>query len=243
MTAALPVLLLAAVVALWVPGAVVAGERVRRVAAGARPTTGSGDAAAGGAARRWVLAGAAGFAAGLLVGGGAGACAAVVVTGAGERLLRAAAPDRDAEERVALLRELPVACELLAACLGSGLPLAGALAAVAGAVPGPLGRRLQGVAALHRMGAPPRRAWAGQPAELGGLARVLVRAGESGAAAVPALHALAGETRSAARAQAQAAVQRAGVLVLAPLGLCFLPAFVCLGVVPLVLGLAGDVFG
>ncbi|NBP84010.1 MAG: type II secretion system F family protein, partial [Mycobacteriaceae bacterium] len=27
-----------------------------------------------------------------------------------------------------------------------------------------------------------------------------------------------------------------------PLGLCFLPAFVCLGVVPVVAGLAGDVF-
>jgi hypothetical protein len=31
--------------------------------------------------------------------------------------------------------------------------------------------------------------------------------------------------------------------VLAPLGACFLPAFVCLGVVPMVLGIAGDVFG
>ncbi|SEK44144.1 Type II secretion system (T2SS), protein F [Blastococcus sp. DSM 46786] len=243
MTAALPVLLLAAAVALWPPGAAVAGERVRRVAAGAARAAAPGDAPAAGARRRWLLAGAAGLAAGLLVGGAAGACAAVVVTAAGERALRAAAPDRDAEERAVLLRELPVACELLAACLGAGLPLAGALAAVAGAVPGPLGRRLHGVAALHRMGAAPRRAWADQPAELGGLARVLVRAGESGAAAVPALHALAGEARSAARAQAQAAVQRAGVWVLAPLGLCFLPAFVCLGVVPLVLGIAGDVFG
>jgi len=31
--------------------------------------------------------------------------------------------------------------------------------------------------------------------------------------------------------------------VLAPLGACFLPAFVCLGVVPLVLGLATGVLG
>jgi hypothetical protein len=38
-------------------------------------------------------------------------------------------------------------------------------------------------------------------------------------------------------------VRRAGVWVLAPLGLCFLPAFLCLGVVPLVLGIAADVFG
>ena len=42
---------------------------------------------------------------------------------------------------------------------------------------------------------------------------------------------------------ATAAAERAGVLIAGPLGLCFLPAFVCLGVVPVVAGLAGDVFG
>ena len=36
--------------------------------------------------------------------------------------------------------------------------------------------------------------------------------------------------------------QRAGIGVLAPLGLCFLPAFVCIGVVPIIVGLAGDIF-
>ncbi len=36
---------------------------------------------------------------------------------------------------------------------------------------------------------------------------------------------------------------RAGVLIAGPLGLCFLPAFVLLGVVPVVAGLAGEVFG
>jgi hypothetical protein len=41
----------------------------------------------------------------------------------------------------------------------------------------------------------------------------------------------------------EADVRRAGVWVLAPLGLCFLPAFVCLGVVPLVLGIAEGVLG
>ncbi|WP_456599051.1 type II secretion system F family protein [Blastococcus sp. SYSU DS0616] len=242
MTGALPVLLLAVAAAVWVPGSAVVGERVRRVTGPGPPPAVAGDAAAG-ARRRWLLAGAAGVAVGLLLGGVPGACAAVVVAAAGERLLRGASPDEDAAERTALLRELPAACELLAACLTAGLPVAGALAAVAGAVPDPLGRRLRGAAGLYRMGAEPRRAWADQPAELAGLARVLVRAGESGAAAVPALVALAEETRTAARAQAQAAVQRAGVWVLAPLGLCFLPAFVCLGVVPLVLGIAGDVFG
>jgi len=94
-----------------------------------------------------------------------------------------------------------------------------------------------------RLGAEPRRAWADVPEELAALGRVLVRAGESGATAAPALRALAADSRAAARAATEAAVRRAGVWVLAPLGACFLPAFVCLGVVPMVLGIAGDVFG
>jgi pilus assembly protein TadC len=81
------------------------------------------------------------------------------------------------------------------------------------------------------------------PGELAALGRVLVRAGESGSAVVPALQTLAGDTRAEARSRADAAVRRAGVWVLAPLGACFLPAFVCLGVAPLVLGIAADVFG
>ncbi|WP_104526329.1 type II secretion system F family protein [Blastococcus atacamensis] len=243
MSAALPVLLLAAAVAVWVPGSVVVGRRVRTLVAARSAAVARHPRASADPRRRWLLAGTAGLAAGLLVGGAGGAIAAVAVAVAGERVIRAAAPDEDAAERAALVRELPAACELMAACLTAGLPVAGALSAVAGAVPGPLGRRLHGVAGLSRMGAEPRRAWADQPAELAALARVLIRAGESGAAAVPALRALAEEMRTAARTQAQAAVQRAGVWVLAPLGLCFLPAFVCLGVVPLVLGIAGDVFG
>jgi pilus assembly protein TadC len=40
-----------------------------------------------------------------------------------------------------------------------------------------------------------------------------------------------------------AAAERAGVLIAGPLWLCFLPAFVCLGIVPVIAGLAGDIFG
>ncbi|MFE3028477.1 type II secretion system F family protein, partial [Nocardia tengchongensis] len=46
-----------------------------------------------------------------------------------------------------------------------------------------------------------------------------------------------GELEDAAAARAE----RAGVLIGGPLGLCFLPAFLCLGIVPVVLGLAGRV--
>ena len=99
------------------------------------------------------------------------------------------------------------------------------------------------VAGLYRLGAEPRRAWAEAPEPLAGLGRVLVRAGTSGAAVAPALRSLASDARAAARSETESAVRRAGVWVLAPLGLCFLPAFVCLGVAPLVLGIAAGVFG
>ena len=238
------VLLTGTALALWAPRSVVAGSRARRLAGllTPRPQPAAAPATRGSARRRWALAGAAGLAAGLLVGGTDGACAAVVTAVVGQWLLRAAEADPEAAVRTALERELPVACELLAVCLAAGLPVTAALGAVGGAVPGPLGVQLRRIAGLCRLGAEERQAWADAPASLAPLGRVLVRAGESGAAAVPALRALAEELRSSARAEGQAAVQRAGVWVLAPLGLCFLPAFVCLGVVPLVLGIAGDVF-
>jgi Flp pilus assembly protein TadB len=190
-----------------------------------------------------LLAGTAGAAAAVLVGGGLGPVLGLGVAVGGERLLRAGAPDESAGVRAAVARDLPGACDLLGVCLSAGVPVAGALAAVGRAVPAPLGPQLTGVAGLYRLGAEPRRAWSDVPPELAALGRVLVRAGESGAAVVPALQALATDSRATARAATEAAVRRAGVWVLAPLGVCFLPAFLCLGVVPLVLGIAGDVFG
>ena len=191
--------------------------------------------------RRWLVAVAAGMSIGVLVGGAVGAGLAVAVAVGGERLLRAAGADGRAAG-AALVRDLPGACDLLGVCLGAGLPVIGALTAVGEATPAPLGPELRAVAALYRMGAEPRRAWAGIPPEMARLGRVVVRAGESGSTVAPALRALAADSRSAARAATEAAVRRAGVWILAPLGFCFLPAFVCLGVLPLILGIAGDVF-
>jgi Flp pilus assembly protein TadB len=194
------------------------------------------------ARRRWLLAGAAGLAAGLLVGGGAGVVVAGFVAVGGERLLRRGGRE-GARAGPGPEADLPVACDLLAVCLEAGLPVGGALAAVAIALPGPLGQELATVAGLYRLGAAPRRAWAEVPGELAALGRVLVRAGESGSTVVPALRSLAADARAEQRSRADAAVRRAGVWVLAPLGACFLPDFLCLGVVPLVLGIAADVFG
>ena len=194
------------------------------------------------ARRRVLLPVGAALGVGLLTGGPAGLVAGGVAGVVCGQLLRRSGPDPGRALRAALLRDLPAACDLLAVCLAAGVPVSGALAAVGQSDPGPVGEELRRVAALYRLGAEPRRAWEEVPDELAGLGRAVVRAGESGAAVVPALRSLAADGRSVVRSEAEAAVRRARIWVLAPLGACFLPAFLCLGVVPLVLGIAGDVF-
>ena len=54
---------------------------------------------------------------------------------------------------------------------------------------------------------------------------------------------LAATQRTRAEDASAAAAERAGVLISGPLGLCFLPAFICLGIIPVVIGLAGNVLG
>ncbi len=49
---------------------------------------------------------------------------------------------------------------------------------------------------------------------------------------------MAAQARQASADAAETRSQRAGVLIVGPLALCFLPAFLCLGVIPVVVGLA-----
>lgn len=60
---------------------------------------------------------------------------------------------------------------------------------------------------------------------------------EHGGALAETMERLADDIRADSGSRAEAAAHRVGVLAAAPLGLCFLPAFVCLGVAPVVLGL------
>ena len=242
-------LLVALALVVWSPVPSLARRRVRSLGSVDAPGAGPGatrDSTRDRAAvlRRRLPAVSAAAAAALVVGGAWAVPAAVVAGVVADRSLRRQI-DREVEarRRRAVSRELPAACELLAVCLAAGVPVGAALAAVAGATTGPLAAELGTVAALDRLGAPPRRAWGDALPDLAPLGRILVRAEESGSAVAAALHALARDARAADRAETEAAVARAGIWLLLPLGTCFLPAFVCLGVVPLVLGIAGHVFG
>jgi pilus assembly protein TadC len=237
--------LLAAALAVWPAADAPVRARLRRL--GGSPQR-RGRSAAGGAGPRAerrvprpLLPAAVGVATALGAGGTTGLLLGVLSAGAAAWLLHRARGSGDGGAGAP--GELPVACDLLAVCLAAGVPVGTALDGVGRSVADPLRAELLRVAAMYRLGAEPAHAWAGAPAVLAPLARALARAGTSGSAVGAALRALAGDVRAAQRARGEAAVRRAGVWVLAPLGACFLPAFVCLGVVPLVLGLAAGVLG
>ncbi|MGM1059691.1 type II secretion system F family protein [Saccharothrix sp. Mg75] len=133
--------------------------------------------------------------------------------------------------------------DLLAAALRAGLPVARAVHAVLAGVPPGAAERLREVGDLLSLGADPVTAWAGAllHPDTAPLARAARRTARSGAALAGAAADLAVEARAAIADQAEARAQRAAVLVAGPLALCFLPAFLCLGVVPVVIGLVGRV--
>lgn len=139
--------------------------------------------------------------------------------------------------------------DVLAVCLGAGMAVSAAAAAAVPSAPAQLGRVLRRAADLLALGADPLTAWATSPGPTAGpvdvhtdaLLRLARRSASSGAALAAGVAELADQSRQDAGHAATAAAERAGVLIAGPLGLCFLPAFVCLGIVPVVAGLAGDV--
>jgi Flp pilus assembly protein TadB len=133
--------------------------------------------------------------------------------------------------------------DLLAACLRSGLPVPTAVAVVAGELPAEPACALKSAADLLALGADPLTAWTEAAAcpETAALARGAKRAARSGTGLADLVTDLAAEVRASASDTAEAAAQRAGVLITAPLALCFLPAFLCLGLAPVVAGLVSHI--
>lgn len=194
-----------------------------------------------GAVRGWLAVAGAVSAGWVLVGGVVGG---LVGVGAGYGVWRwwrgrgGRAAELDAVEAA---RQLPLAADLLAACVAAGAGPVVAAQAVGDALKGPVGERLAHGAAEVRLGGEPVDAWRrlGAIPGAGALARLLERAGDSGAPAAEQVARLAADCRAERSRAATAAARRAGVLMTAPVGLCFLPAFIAVGVLPVLIGLAG----
>ena len=188
----------------------------------------------------------AGCAAYLLVGGTAAPIAAVVVAVVIWRLVLRMEPPATRRRREALERALPLTVDLLAAALAAGQATGQAVELVAEAVETPMADELTGLAARLRLGADPGSVWgrlAADSTPLRPVGRVVMRAGRSGASVSEAMNRLADDLRRDRRAVTEARARTVGVKAAIPLGLCLLPAFVLIGVVPLVVGSVSTLLG
>ncbi len=133
--------------------------------------------------------------------------------------------------------------DLLEVAVASGAALPRAVQAVGDAVGGDDGAALTAAARALVLGAGWPAAWSAVPSRFAPVAECLADSWSSGAAPGPRLRAAADEVNRDRRRTAREAAGRLGVRLVLPLGLCLLPSFVLLGLVPVVVSLAGGLLG
>lgn len=180
----------------------------------------------------WASAVAAGAAA-LLLGWPSGPIAGLMVFAAGRMALRrlmeqAQRPDAGCVDAFA--------AELIATCLDAGATPAEALEAAGACIVGPVGAALVRAGQALAAGATAREALR-DDGPLAPLAAVFRRSSRTGSAMSEQLIGIAAQFRADEQYERLAKAQRVGVLSALPLGLCLLPAFLLLAVVPAVIGL------
>jgi pilus assembly protein TadC len=138
--------------------------------------------------------------------------------------------------RQQLIMEVPQALELMAACLGAGLPSRTACAAVVRTFEGAVADDLGQVLALQQLGVPDAAAWRTlrDHPQLGLAAADLARSVESGTSVVEGLRHQSEAAREARRSVLQVRARTVGVRSVLPLMMCFIPSFLLLGIVPAV---------
>lgn len=183
--------------------------------------------AAAGMGLGWVFAG---TAAGLSVGAAAGTSAAIW-------LVKRAHPDGKDQRRLA--REFPLVLSFLALVVESGSPLRSAAAVVSEVCDNTNAERLRAVLARCEVGFTDGEAWrtlVDDPV-WGDVARELARCVDSGAALGEVLRSAATQAAKTEAAREIAKARSVGVASTLPLVCCFLPAFLLVGVVPIIGGL------
>ncbi|WP_410810271.1 type II secretion system F family protein [Micromonospora sp. 067-2] len=184
-----------------------------------------------------------GLAVAVVVGGWFGLLGAVPTAFCLDRLLRRIESPAARRRRLREAGDLPLAADLLAAAMRAGAPVDRSVLAVADALDGPLADRLARVGRILLLGGGPTEAWSVLDGVPGAerLAAAAFRSATSGAALAGALARLADDLRADRATAAEASARRAGVLIVLPLGLCFLPAFILAGLVPVIVAVLGDV--
>lgn len=131
--------------------------------------------------------------------------------------------------------------ELLAAQLRAGLAPLAALGTLAEALNS---RPLRAVCQRLQMGSSWGSAWSGSAAgTFGELRDALAPAYTGGAPSTALLLSLADAHRLSERRAAERAAGKLSVALVVPLGLCSLPAFICLGIVPIIISLLPTLTG
>jgi Flp pilus assembly protein TadB len=191
---------------------------------------------------RWLWAALAGVAGATFVGGRYALPAGVVTAALTWTWIGRSEPASVRRRREAAERELPGVAHLFATALQSGSDVAEALRLVCMALPGPASDLLARVPARLSLGMSPDQAWEVVLAEpaLAPLGRAMVRAHRSGSPVTHEVTRLADELDRQSRLKVEERARAVGVKAAVPLGLCLLPSFVLIGVVPLVAALLGS---
>lgn len=179
----------------------------------------------------------------IVVGGWLGLFGGMLTAMALDRLLRWIEPAAVRNRRLRETADLPLAADLLAAAMRAGAPVDRSVTAVAEALGGPLADRLGRVGRTLLLGGGPQEAWShlGPVPGADRMVSAALRSSDSGAALAGALTRLADDLRGDRSTAAEASARRAGVLIVLPLGLCFLPAFILAGLVPVIVAVLSDV--
>lgn len=146
-------------------------------------------------------------------------------------------------EREAARRDFVPLIELLAGGLAAGAPAGRALDIACHALPGAAADRLRVVRAQLALGADPESSWTAAMSDeiLAPLARTMARAQRTGAPIAGAISRLAADLAEQDRARVEERARAVGVKAALPLGLCLLPAFLLLGIVPVAAGLLSGI--
>lgn len=148
-----------------------------------------------------------------------------------------------ADESVSTVDDLADAVVLLSLALRGGVAVTAAIDTVAEVTSGQVRADLRSVAAAYRWGMPPAEVWNDLDPVWRPVALAWAAAERAGVPPAGLLLSAAQRLREREAARLEARLQRAGVLLVLPLGGLFLPGFIATTVLPVVVHLVGHLRG